>query len=102
MAKDDLKTVKADVCEALAHAGVRPAYPPLERARVRDALGYRPWTPPMTAPALTPAAPITEPQNLAARAAHAALAIRHTPLGRVLYRMTPRSVLEALKAQLRT
>jgi hypothetical protein len=88
--------------EALAHAGVRPEYPPLERARVRDALGYRPWTPPMTAPTLTPAAPVTEPQNLAARAAHAALAIRHTPLGRVLYRMTPRSVLEALKAQLRT
>jgi len=40
--------------------------------------------------------------DFATRAARAALSIRQTPIGRVLYRMTPRPLLDALKARLRT
>jgi hypothetical protein len=35
-----------------------------------------------------------------ARFARRALAIRRTPIGRVLYRMTPAPVIDALKARL--
>jgi glycosyltransferase involved in cell wall biosynthesis len=85
---------------ALAGRGERAAVAPLDRARVRDALGYRSWTPPqLTRPddAPRPADP-----GVGARIAHAALAIRHTAVGRALYRVTPQPVLAALKARLRT
>jgi O-antigen biosynthesis protein len=89
--------------EALACAVTRPALKPLSRMRIRDALGYRPWVPSVTA-ALAPSASspaTTDSGGVAARVAHAALALRHTVLGRTLYRVTPRPVLDALKARLK-
>ena len=91
--------------QALAAAPERPALRPFSRARIRDALGYRPWAPPPTAtpasdPAREPPSPALIP--LSTRFAHAALAIRHTLLGRTLYRVTPRPVLNALKSRLKT
>ena len=74
--------------------------------RVRDALGYRPWSPPadrsgVAKPVLDgdPTAP-SQPRGLIARVARRALAMRTTPMGRVLYRMTPAPVIEALKSRL--
>ena len=64
-------------------------------ARVRDALGYRAWTPPAShEPARAPLEP-------AGRFAHAALAVRRTLPGRVLYRLTPGPLRERLKRRLR-
>jgi len=72
---------------------------------VRDALGYRAWEPPAE-PALpdrvaidAPPMPM-QPQSLMARVARRALAMRSTPMGRVLYRMTPAPVIDALKSRL--
>jgi len=74
--------------------------------RVRDALGYRPWTPPadrsdVGKPVLDedPGAR-SQSRGLMARVARRALAMRTTPMGRVLYRMTPAPVIEALKSRL--
>ncbi|HVO90819.1 MAG TPA: glycosyltransferase [Casimicrobiaceae bacterium] len=84
----------------------------LPRDQVRDALGYRPWTPPLVAapvadsPQDEPARPSAstsnndEARSAGARVAQAALAIRHTRVGRLLYRLAPRSVVNALKARL--
>ena len=91
--------------EALARPRPWPAAKPFSRARIREAFGYRPWTPPSTAvPNASPAsAPATRMSgDVATRVAHAAFAIRHTVLGRTLYRVTPRPVLDALKARLKT
>jgi O-antigen biosynthesis protein len=70
-------------------------------ARFRDALGYRAWSPP------PPAAPPDEasvatppPRGVWQRVALRALAMRRTPMGRFLYRMTPEPVIDALKARL--
>jgi len=70
---------------------------PFDRTRVRDALGYRAWAPPAreTPPAEAAAA------VFGTRVAHAALAIRHTAFGRLLWRIAPQPLLDALKARLR-
>jgi GT2 family glycosyltransferase/glycosyltransferase involved in cell wall biosynthesis len=74
--------------------------------RVRDALGYRPWYPPadeadVALPvAFEPPAAELQPRGLMARVARRALAMRSTPMGRVLYRMTPAPVIDALKSRL--
>jgi len=74
-------------------------------ARIRDALGYRTWSPPP--PPTPPAAPPDEapaaapsPRGVWQRVALRALAMRRTPMGRFLYRMTPEPVIDALKARL--
>jgi GT2 family glycosyltransferase/glycosyltransferase involved in cell wall biosynthesis len=88
---------------ALARAGDLPILEPLARARVRDALAYRPWVPPSLVPstAETASPPESWRRRLGARVAHIALVIRHTPVGRVLRRILPRPLREALKARLR-
>jgi glycosyltransferase involved in cell wall biosynthesis len=68
---------------------------PLDPARVRDALGYRPWTPPPLAPAPPRA------HGIGGRIAHAAAGIRHKLPGRVLYRLAPAALVERLKRHLR-
>jgi GT2 family glycosyltransferase/glycosyltransferase involved in cell wall biosynthesis len=76
--------------------------------RVRDALGYRAWTPP-SLPDVQPVAagaPVV-PQREASgpfmtRLARRALAVRHTPVGRTLYRIAPRPWVNALKNRLIT
>jgi hypothetical protein len=64
--------------------------------RVRDALGYRAWTPPP--PDRVAAA--TE-RGVGGRIAHAAVAIRHKLPGRILYRLAPASLVERLRHYLR-
>ena len=88
---------------ALARSHPHLALKPLSRVRIREALGYRPWTPPTTAVPFAPpaSAPAMRLPDVATRVAHAALAIRHTVLGRTLYRVTPRPVRDALKARLK-
>ncbi|MGE5171587.1 MAG: glycosyltransferase [Rudaea sp.] len=67
--------------------------------RIRDALGYRPWHPPaITAPATDVATAV--PDGVLRRIARRALAMRRTPMGRLLYRVTPEPVIDALKARL--
>ena len=74
--------------------------------RVRDALGYRTWTPPSDVAAPEANAFMREPATLAhehgwmSRVARRALAIRRTPMGRLLYRVTPTPLIDALKARL--
>jgi len=99
------------------------AWPPLAPARVRDALGYAPWWMPGRASAADGAAaaptagvkvaPTADPSpaiatqdpalgsGLGTRIANAALRRRHTALGRVLYRLAPERLVDALKAKLR-
>jgi len=76
---------------------------PLRRfvnARVRDALGYTPWAPPTIAPPI--AQPVAAaPRGLLASIARAAVALRPTMLGRILFRLTPMVFVTALKARLR-
>jgi hypothetical protein len=92
--------------DAIAEIRTRPIFEPLSRARIRDSLGYRRWAPPpITAPAIPPSAPdanLVQRPGVAVRVAQVALALRHTIVGRTLYRVTPRPVLDALKARLKT
>ena len=77
-------------------------------ARVRDALGYEPWRAPAPAAEASSSdevtietdAPGAEEATLVTRFARRALAIRRTPMGRLLYRMTPTPFITALKARL--
>lgn len=87
---------------ARAVAEGRPANisPAFSNLRIRDALGYRPWTPP-TIPDLVAEAPASHARGgVWQRVARRALAIRRTPMGRLLYRMTPEPLIDALKARL--
>jgi O-antigen biosynthesis protein len=90
--------------EALADSRAKPAQKPLSRARIRDALGYRPWMPQSAALMATSASslPVQTSAGVVKHVAQAALAIRHTVLGRTLYRVMPQPVLDALKARLKT
>jgi hypothetical protein len=87
---------------AIAHAAPLPPPDAMDRARVRDALGYVDWKPPSLAPSDEPSTLPAEPidAELATRVARAALAIRHTALGRMLYRVTPQALRAALKSRL--
>ena len=89
--------------EAIVAAGTHAKLRALARARIRDALGYRPWIPPGVAvPVSQPGTPaILQSPSVTTRVAQVALAIRHTIVGRTLYRVTPRPVLGALKARLK-
>ena len=69
-------------------------------ARVRDALGYTPWTPPILAPPVREPVPV--PKGFLAYVARWAIAIRPTMLGRILFRFTPTAFVTALKARLRS
>jgi hypothetical protein len=90
---------------ALEQASTQPMAQRFANPRVRDALGYRAWTPPQLTsvePDDVLERPMTLPEELGwtARFARRALAIRRTPMGRVLYRMTPTPLIDALKARL--
>jgi hypothetical protein len=74
------------------------ALPSFAAARVRDALGYRPWHPPRQASAVRSAA--AAPRNLEGRVARAAAGIRHRWPGRVLYRLAPPALVARLKRHL--
>ena len=90
---------------------------PLANARVRDALGYVPWSPPEGArrtgvpasAAATPTAAVTsnartpmhERVGIGTAIARVALRWRHTSIGRMLYRVTPAPLVAALRERLR-
>ena len=93
---------------ALADAGPAAAdavAEPLAPARIRDALGYAPWVvpPPMRDPGSSPSPreeTRKEPAGFVAGLARIALRVGPTLPGRVLRKLTPRQLLEALKARL--
>jgi len=86
---------------AMAESPRRIACAPTAARRCLDALHYARWEPPPPARAALPAvAQAAAPRGWLGRVAHSALRIRRTLPGRVLYRLTPRPVLEALKARL--
>jgi len=68
-------------------------------ARIRDAAGYRAWSPPSPEPVAVPAAD-EAPRGIWYRVALRALAMRRTPMGRLLYRVTPDTLIDALKSRL--
>ena len=74
-----------------------------ENDRVRDALGFTLWAPPAVpreaSPSELPSAEARE-GALMKRFTRRALALRQTPVGRVLYRMTPSPLIDALKSRL--
>ena len=97
---------------ARAGAPARTAAP-LSPRRVRDALGYRPWTPPAPRPAALhgavtdaapapgiAAAPVAGP-DAGRRFAEVALRLRLSSAGPLLRAITPSFVREALKARLK-
>jgi glycosyltransferase involved in cell wall biosynthesis len=109
------REMPAGVSELPTHARSAAGFSPM---RLRDALGYRAWEPPLiedvpaTFGAAIPASGVTAPASesgadaraarhpaLAAVARHAA-SIRGTLLGRCLYRVAPTAVIDALKARL--
>jgi glycosyltransferase involved in cell wall biosynthesis len=86
--------------EALSRQPAVEALRPIAAARCLSALGYIPWYPPqpVAAPVRTPDA--ARPNGALALVARAALSIRHTAPGRVLHRLTPRPLLDALRERL--
>jgi hypothetical protein len=74
---------------------------PFPAVRVRDALGYMPWSPPpLAAASPVPIPEAARPAGLVARLAGAALLLRRSFAGRALYRLTPAAVREAVKRRL--
>jgi hypothetical protein len=85
-------------------ASVERPIPPIAIERCLAALHYMPWTVPKAAgiaegDSVADEAPAIS-RDVVARFAHAALRIRHTLPGRMLYRIAPKSVVAALKARL--
>ena len=71
----------------------------LSNARIRDAAGYRAWLPPSPEPVAV-SVPDAAPRGVWHRVAVRALAMRQTPMGRLLYRVTPEPLIDALKSRL--
>ena len=86
---------------ALASAEASRDSPAISTARCLAALHYAPWTPPGPAVQPEPPAPLAPRPNGALRyVARTALSIRHTLAGRVLYRLAPKSLVDALRQRL--
>jgi len=89
--------------EALALERATASLQGVSAQRCLAALRYVPWTPPPpVAPALAPSEPPSRPKPNGALAlvARAALSIRHTFAGRVLYRIAPKPLVDALRQRL--
>ena len=76
------------------------ALAPFSNQRIRDAAGYRAWSPPPVEPDASAAVPDGVRRGVLQRVAQRALAMRRTPMGRLLYRMTPEPLIDALKSRL--
>ena len=70
---------------------------PVDRRRIAEAFGYRAWAPPERPGAGGASADVPEPHALA----RTAVRFRHTPVGRLLYRLMPPRAVDALRARLR-
>ena len=71
--------------------------------RVRDALGFTLWMPPVISREASPSEAVSmgaDDGSFMNRFARRALAIRRTAVGRVLYRMAPSPLIDAIKARL--
>jgi GT2 family glycosyltransferase len=77
-------------------AAASPVLQPLDARRVRDALGYVPWHPP-----LPPATALAARRSLRARVARSAMRMRGTRAGERLYRYLSPRLIDALKSRLR-
>jgi len=100
MAEQTLAVYRRALARAPGTAPVRPS-PPFAPARVRDALGYAPWrTPPAVAPVVPASREGSPKAGFVAGAVTIAMRLGPTLPGRVLRRLTPGRVLEALKARL--
>jgi glycosyltransferase involved in cell wall biosynthesis len=84
--------------DALLPLASAPARAPIAVQRCLAALHYTPWWPPAAPQPAPPGGPASA--DMLARLARAALRLRHTLPGRVLYRLAPKSLLAALKARL--
>jgi GT2 family glycosyltransferase/glycosyltransferase involved in cell wall biosynthesis len=93
---------------AMMAATDAPRIEPIGVARCLDALGYVPWQPSSKANSTlssafeAPASAVRPAANPVTRVASAALRFRHTAAGRVLYRLAPKVLVDALKARLPT
>ena len=81
--------------QAVRAAPVTPL--PVDRRRIAEAFGYRPWVPPERSAVPGTTADVAAPRALA----RTAIRFRHTPMGRLLYRLMPPRAVDALKAKLR-
>jgi glycosyltransferase involved in cell wall biosynthesis len=88
-----------------AQAAHPVSHPPVDRLRVVEAYGFRRWAPPMAGAATLPPAhaPGREPvlASSATGLGDVAKRLRATAAGRVLYRLLPEGVREALKSRMR-
>ncbi len=73
---------------------------PIAARRCLDALGYRPWRPWRPGVENMPAEAPAAAAGALGRFARAALRIRHTATGRLLYTLAPKALVDALKARL--
>jgi len=85
--------------DAQKRASVQPAAKPIAAERCLAALHYAPWHPPAIVAAPDEVAP-PAPRGPMAGIARTALRIRHTLPGRMLYRLAPKALREALKARI--
>ena len=87
--------------DALARQPEPVEAPPITAERCLAALGYAPWHPPVPAPLSAPVASAAQkPNGALGFVARAALLFRHTLAGRVLYRLAPKPLLDALRQRL--
>jgi O-antigen biosynthesis protein len=98
MAERTMKIYQRSVCPAAAGG-----HPAIAAVRCLEALHYRPWRPacPLAATPTTHAnGDVAITDDTLVRLARAALRIRHTMPGRLLYSLAPKSLLNALKGRL--
>jgi hypothetical protein len=92
--------------EAAVAARASNGAKPFAAARVRDALQYLPWVPPVMvtaaegSPVAVPAAKVVQPAGVLSAFARLALRWRHTRPGRVVYALTPALLIDMLKSRL--
>ena len=86
--------------DAQKRASAQPAAKPIAAERCLAALHYAPWRPPSTTVATPDVVVPAEPRGPMAGIARTALRIRHTLPGRMLYRLAPKALREALKARI--
>ncbi|HEX6795812.1 MAG TPA: glycosyltransferase [Casimicrobiaceae bacterium] len=93
---------EATLARYAAALATRPASrsePRFSNERVRDALGYRGWSPPVETTQASDVR-VDAPHGVWQRVAIRALAMRRTPMGRLLYRAMPEPLIDALKSRL--
>jgi O-antigen biosynthesis protein len=98
MAERTMKIYQRSVCPAAAGG-----HPAIAAVRCLQALHYKPWRPacPLAATPTTQAnGDVAITDDTLVRLARAALRIRHTMPGRLLYSLAPKSLLNALKGRL--